>query len=164
LRLDSTSSPPHGWHVQTLNLRISCSTHFGCPRRLYHSKARSAFCRAATPGRSGAAAIEVLQRRGAHFIRPHPEFLQYVRAKRRNERDIRRVAPSGDGDAADARRFVARVESEPAPIEKPLEPGIIVHRCRVRWHANVAQESIPSRAGIFMQRQKVTARWAKSRQ
>ena len=92
--------------------------------------------------RSGAAAIEVLQRRSVHFVRPDPECLQYVRAKRRNERDIRRVAPAGDGDAANARRIVARVESEPASIEKDFKPRVIVHRCRVGRHANVTQKSI----------------------
>src|ERR1700724_321960 len=51
-------------------------------------------------------------------------------------------APAGDHDAADAGRIVARVESEPASIEKGFEPGIIVHRGRVRRHANVAQKSI----------------------
>jgi hypothetical protein len=37
---------------------------------------------------------------------------------------------------------MAGVESEPASIEKDFKPRVIVHRCRVRRHANVAQKSI----------------------
>jgi hypothetical protein len=57
--------------MERTNLRISCSTHFVCQRRPYLLEAHSDSCRAARPGRSGAAAIEVLQRRSVQFIRPH---------------------------------------------------------------------------------------------
>jgi hypothetical protein len=52
------------------------------------------------------------------------------------------VVPAGDGDAANARRIVARVESEPASIGKDFKPRVIVHRGRVWRHANVTQRSI----------------------
>jgi hypothetical protein len=56
-----------------------------------------------------------------YFIRPDPECLQCD-----HERDIRRVMATGDGDTANARRIVARVEGEPASIAKDFEPGVVV--------------------------------------
>src|ERR1700730_15150936 len=49
---------------------------------------------------------------------------------------------ASDRDAANARNIVARVEREPTSVKINFEPGIVVHRRRVRRHAYVPQESI----------------------
>src|ERR1700720_1224249 len=58
------------------------------------------------------------------------------------KRDISCVTAARDGDAPDARQVMARVEDEPAPIEKDFEPSVVIHWSRVRRHAYVAQKTI----------------------
>src|SRR5271163_1448105 len=65
-----------------------------------------------------------------------------MRTKRRHERDIGCVTTAGDGDTANARRIVARVEDEPASVEKGFDPGDVVHWRWVWRDADVAQKSI----------------------
>ena len=75
-----------------------------------------------------AAAEDIEGKTFKRLINTKSKCLQCVRTKRGHERDIRRVTTARDGDAANARRIVARVESEPASIEKDFEPGVVVHR------------------------------------
>src|SRR5580704_7328207 len=63
-------------------------------------------------------------------------------AERRRQRDVGRITTASDHDAANARNIVARVEREPTSVKINFEPGIVVHRRRVRRHAYVPQESI----------------------
>jgi hypothetical protein len=58
------------------------------------------------------------------------------------KRDIGCVTAARDGDAPDARHVMARVEGEPAPIEKDFEPSVVIHWSRIRRHAYVAQKTI----------------------
>jgi hypothetical protein len=83
------------------------------------------------PGGSG--------RGGADLVRPDPEALQGVGAERGADGHVRRVAPAGDEDAADARRVVARVEGVPAAAQVGVEPAREVHRAVGGRHADVAQ-------------------------
>jgi hypothetical protein len=92
--------------------------------------------------RLGDAAREAAQDSGASLFRPDPEALQNVGPKGCRERDIGCVTAARDGNASNARDVMARVEGEPAPIEKDFEPSVIVHWSRVRRHAYVAQKTI----------------------
>ena len=79
-----------------------------------------------------------------------------------SERNIGRIPAARDGNTSDPRHVMARVEGKPASVEEDFEPRVVIHRSWIRRHADVAQKPIGvTRAGIFMQRQKATARWAR---
>ena len=70
------------------------------------------------------------------------ERLEDVRTERVDERNIGGVASTRDQDAADARHVVARVEGVPLAAEEHVEPGVEIHRRRVRRHADVAEIAV----------------------
>src|SRR5580700_9315970 len=83
-----------------------------------------------TPSSFGVQARDVAsgRRRLPDFVRPDAEALERVRAERRGDRDVGRVATAGDEYPADARGVVARVERVPAAAEVGFEPTGKVHR------------------------------------
>jgi KUP system potassium uptake protein len=61
-----------------------------------------------------------------------------VRAEGRDHRNVRRVAASGDQDAANPARVVAGIKGVPAAADIGFHPGIEIHRRGVWRHANIA--------------------------
>ena len=96
---------------------------------------------------------------------PHREFLKRIRSERRSDRYVRGIPTARDQYAADAGCIVARVKRVPPTADKGLEPACEIHRRSAEAGTPISPRyPVQYRAGMFMQRQKATARWAKSRQ
>src|SRR6478609_9692433 len=65
-----------------------------------------------------------------------------VRPEARDHRDVGGVAPAGDQNTANPGLIVPRVEGEPSAPEKDFEPGVEIHRRRVRRNADVAEIAV----------------------
>src|SRR5208282_5748291 len=69
----------------------------------------------------------------------HGETRERMRTEGGDHRDVRRVTPSRDQDAANPRPIVPRVEGKPATAKKGFEPGVEIHRRGIGRDANVAE-------------------------
>src|SRR5712664_2080919 len=68
------------------------------------------------------------RRHRRYLVGPYAKTLEGVRAERRGDCDIGRIAASSDEHAADARDVVSGVERVPRPTEVGFEPTREVHR------------------------------------
>src|SRR6185295_5235790 len=73
------------------------------------------------------------------FVGDNVEAGQPGVSELRRYRHVRRIATAGDDDTSDARDVVPGIKSEPAPVQKHLEPGTEIHRRGVFGDADISE-------------------------